>query len=69
MLVGEEVWDGSLQYSVFPTVQRNVLPMKEQYKYLAVLCVSVEPLHSSQAHRLEEMVKCRIHKKKNKKSL
>lgn len=58
MLVGEEVGDGSLQYSVFPTVQRNLLHKKEQYKYLVLLCGSVEPLHSFQADRLEEIVKC-----------
>lgn len=41
--------------------QRNILHKKDQCKYLVLLSVSVEPLHSSQADRLEEMLKYRIH--------
>lgn len=64
MVVRKELWDGSLQCSVFPTVQRNILHKKEQYKYFVLLCVSVEPLRSSQADRSEEIMK---HKNPSKK--
>lgn len=56
-------WRGGLEWVItvqcFPTVQRNILHL---------LGVSVEPLHSSQADRLEEVVTCRIIIKKKKKN-